>query len=47
MLKRIVHPGEILKDELAELGVTPTTFARPDRCAPEPDQPDYRRQAFP
>ena len=28
MLKRIVHPGEILKDELAELGVTPTTFAR-------------------
>ncbi len=28
MLKRVVHPGEILKDELAELGVTPTTFAR-------------------
>ena len=27
MLKRAVHPGEILKDELAELGVTQTTFA--------------------
>ena len=28
VLKRAVHPGEILKDELAELGVTPTEFAR-------------------
>ena len=28
MLKRAVHPGVILKDELAELGVTPTAFAR-------------------
>ena len=28
MLKRVVHPGEILKDELAELGVSPTMFAR-------------------
>ena len=28
MLKRTVHPGRILKDELAELGVTPTEFAR-------------------
>ena len=28
MLKRVVHPGEILKDELAELGVSQTTFAR-------------------
>lgn len=28
MLKRAVHPGEVLKDELAELGVTPTEFAR-------------------
>ena len=28
MLKRVVHPGEILKDELAELGVNQTTFAR-------------------
>ena len=28
MLKRTVHPGVILKDELAELGVTPTAFAR-------------------
>ena len=25
---RAVHPGEILKEELAELGVTPTAFAR-------------------
>ena len=36
MLKRVVHPGEILRDELAELGVPPATFARqidvpPDR----------------
>ena len=28
MLKRTVHPGRILKDELAELGVTSTEFAR-------------------
>ncbi len=28
MLMRGVHPGEILKDELDELGVTPTEFAR-------------------
>ena len=28
MLKRAVHPGQILKDELAEIGVTPTEFAR-------------------
>ena len=28
MLKRVVHPGEILKDELDEMGVAPTTFAR-------------------
>jgi addiction module HigA family antidote len=28
MFKRAVHPGEILKDELDELGVTPTEFAR-------------------
>ena len=28
MLKRAVHPGQILKDELAEFGVTPTEFAR-------------------
>ena len=32
MLKRVVHSGEILKDELAELGVTPTTFARQTMC---------------
>ena len=28
MFKRIVHPGEILKDELVELNVSPTEFAR-------------------
>ena len=28
MFMRAVHPGEILKDELGELGVTPTEFAR-------------------
>ncbi len=28
MFMRAVHPGEILKNELAELGVSPTTFAR-------------------
>ena len=28
MLKRATHPGEILKDELAEIGITPTEFAR-------------------
>lgn len=28
MFMRAVHPGEILKDELAELDVTPTAFAR-------------------
>ena len=27
-MKRAVHPGQILKDELEELGVTPTEFAR-------------------
>ncbi len=28
MFKRAVHPGEILKEELQELGVSPTEFAR-------------------
>ena len=28
MFRRAVHPGEVLKDELAELSVTPTAFAR-------------------
>ena len=28
LFKRAVHPGAILKDELAEIGVTPTEFAR-------------------
>lgn len=28
MFRRTVHPGKILKDELAEFGITPTGFAR-------------------
>ena len=28
MFKRTVHPGEILKDELGEFGITLTEFAR-------------------
>ncbi|MBV1711580.1 MAG: HigA family addiction module antidote protein [Desulfomicrobium sp.] len=28
MFNRVVHPGTILKDELDELGITPTEFAR-------------------
>ena len=28
MLKRVVHPGAVLKDELAEFEVTPTECAR-------------------
>ena len=28
MFSRVVHPGDILRDELAERGVTPTAFAR-------------------
>ena len=28
MFNRAVHPGSILKDELGELGVSPTEFAR-------------------
>ncbi|MCY4575263.1 MAG: HigA family addiction module antitoxin [Chloroflexi bacterium] len=26
--RRVVHPGDILKDELAEIGITLTAFAR-------------------
>lgn len=28
MLRRAVHPGEILQEELKELGITPTALAR-------------------
>ncbi len=28
MLKRAIHPGRILRDELEELGIGPTEFAR-------------------
>ena len=34
MPKRAVHPGRILKDELTELGVTPTEFARTIQVPP-------------
>ena len=27
MFRRVVHPGEVLKDELEEMGVTPTALA--------------------
>lgn len=28
MLKRAIHPGSILKDELSEIGISPTEFSR-------------------
>ena len=28
MFMRAIHPGTVLKDELAEVGITPTEFAR-------------------
>ena len=28
MFRRVVHPGRVLEDELAEMGVTQATFAR-------------------
>lgn len=28
MLQRVVHPGEVLKEELEEFGITPTELAR-------------------
>ena len=34
MFRRAVHPGEVLKDELAELGVT--DVRPPDRGTAEP-----------
>ena len=30
MLKRVVHPGEILRDELAEFEVSPNDVCTPD-----------------
>ena len=35
MLKRVVHPGEILRDELAEFGVSPAIFARQLDMSPD------------
>jgi hypothetical protein len=38
MFKRVVHPGAVLKDELDELGISPTEFARPNgHCTPRND----------
>ena len=34
MFRRAVHPGIILRDELAELGVSPTEFARQIQVPP-------------
>ena len=34
MLKHVVHPGELLKDELEELGMSPMTFACQIDAAP-------------
>ena len=34
MFRRAIHPGIILKDELAELGVSPTAFARQIQVPP-------------
>ena len=35
MFKRAVHPGVILKDELAELGISPAEFARQIDVSPD------------
>ena len=35
MFKRTVHPGEILNDELDEMGVAPTLFASQINVSPE------------
>lgn len=34
MFKRAVHPGQVLKDELEELGITPTEFSRQIKVPP-------------
>ena len=34
VLKRAVHPGQILSDELAELGVTATELPARLKCPP-------------
>ena len=34
MFRRAVHPGIVLRDELAELGVSPTEFARQIQVPP-------------
>ena len=45
MLKRVVHPGDILKDELEERGVLPASFARQIDVSAQSHQPDSVRQA--
>ena len=46
MFMRAVHPGIVLKDELAEVGITPTEFARqidvPPNCAWSGNKPMFR-----
>lgn len=34
MFRRAIHPGLILRDELIEMGVTPTAFAREIKVPP-------------
>ena len=34
MFKHAVYPGEVLKDELEEMGITPTAFARQIKVQP-------------
>ena len=36
MFMRAVHPGEVLKGELEELGITPDGVRAADRRAPQP-----------
>ena len=43
MFKRVVHPGEILADELAEMGMDAYGVRLSDRSTAEPHQPDHCR----
>ena len=35
MFRRAMHPGEVLRDELEEMGVSPTSFARQIKVPPD------------
>ena len=35
MFRRAMHPGEVLRDELLELGVSPAAFARQIKVPPD------------